>query len=160
EFLNGAPLPVTDVVINPADGAMYFVTGGRRTQSGLYRVTYVGKESTAPSPSPPAPLPSGAEGVHDSPLPPTGKGVHDSPLPSGEMGRGEGGTEARALRHKLEEFHGRQDPKAVETAWPFLGHEDRYIRFAARVAVEHQDPRGWLDRALKERNPTAALNGL
>jgi len=49
EFLNGAPLPVTDVVVNPKDGALYFTTGGRRTQSGLYRVTYVGKDSTAPS---------------------------------------------------------------------------------------------------------------
>ena len=29
------------------DGAMYFVTGGRRTQSGLYRVRYTGKESAS-----------------------------------------------------------------------------------------------------------------
>lgn len=29
---------------------MYFTIGGRRTQSGLYRVTYVGKESTSPPP--------------------------------------------------------------------------------------------------------------
>ena len=28
---------------------MYFLTGGRGTQSGLYRVTYVGNESTAPT---------------------------------------------------------------------------------------------------------------
>ena len=26
---------------------MYFTIGGRRVQSGLYRVTYTGKESTA-----------------------------------------------------------------------------------------------------------------
>ena len=50
EFLNGTPLPLTDIVINPKDGAMYFTIGGRRTKSGLYRVTYVGKESTAPLP--------------------------------------------------------------------------------------------------------------
>ncbi len=47
-FLSGAPLPVTDVVINPDDGAMYFTIGGRRVQSGLYRVTYVGDEDTSP----------------------------------------------------------------------------------------------------------------
>ena len=47
EFLSGAPLPLTDAIIHPQDGAMYFTIGGRRVQSGLYRVTYVGKESTA-----------------------------------------------------------------------------------------------------------------
>ncbi len=47
-FVQGKPLPVTDVVVNH-DGAFYFTIGGRRTQSGLYRVTYVGDESTAPA---------------------------------------------------------------------------------------------------------------
>ena len=47
EFLSGTPLPLTDVIINPVDGAMYFAIGGRRTQSGLYRVTYTGSEPTA-----------------------------------------------------------------------------------------------------------------
>lgn len=42
------PLNLTDVVIG-ADGAMYFTTGGRNTQAGLYRVTYTGSESTAPA---------------------------------------------------------------------------------------------------------------
>ncbi len=49
EFVSGSPLPLTDVVVNPVDGALYFTIGGRRTQSGLYRVTYVGKESTSPA---------------------------------------------------------------------------------------------------------------
>jgi len=40
EFVTGTPLPLTDVVINPKDGAMYFTIGGRKTKSGLYRVTY------------------------------------------------------------------------------------------------------------------------
>ncbi len=48
EFISGSPLPLTDSVIN-SDGAMYFAIGGRKTQSALYRVTYVGKESTAVS---------------------------------------------------------------------------------------------------------------
>src|SRR5262245_47901469 len=47
EFVAGTPLPLTDVVVNPEDGAMYFTIGGRNTQSGLYRVTYTGSESTA-----------------------------------------------------------------------------------------------------------------
>ncbi len=42
-FLRGKPLNVTDLDFGP-DGAMYFVTGGRKTKSGLYRVSYVGKD--------------------------------------------------------------------------------------------------------------------
>ena len=49
DFILGAPLPVTDLLIHPGDGAMYFAIGGRKVQSGLYRVTYAGAESTAPA---------------------------------------------------------------------------------------------------------------
>jgi putative heme-binding domain-containing protein len=124
EFLSGSPLPLTDVVVNPRDGALYFTIGGRVTQSGLYRVRYVGKDSTAPAKA------------------------------------DDRGARARALRHKLEALHGKADPKAVEIAWPYLGHEDRYIRYAARVAVEHQDPKTWQERALKETDPARALGAL
>jgi len=47
-FITGSPLPVTDAIIHPGDGAMYFTIGGRKVQSGIYRVTYTGKQSTAP----------------------------------------------------------------------------------------------------------------
>lgn len=48
ELVAGAGLPLTDAVVGP-DGAMYFATGGRRTGSTLWRVTYHGDESTAPA---------------------------------------------------------------------------------------------------------------
>ena len=51
EFVSGKPLPLTDAIIHPKDGAMYFTVGGRRSQSGLYRVVYTGPESTAPAPA-------------------------------------------------------------------------------------------------------------
>jgi putative heme-binding domain-containing protein len=124
EFLNGSPLPLTDIVINPSDGAMYFTIGGRRTKSGLYRVTYTGKKATAPSQG------------------------------------NDRGAEARAVRRRLEAFHGRQDPRAVGVAWPYLNHADRYIRSAARVTVEHQDPKTWQDRALSEPEPVRATQAL
>lgn len=114
EFITGAPLPVTDLMINPTDGAMYFAIGGRRVQSGLYRVTYVGKEDTSP--------------VDMTP--------HITPL--------------QKLRQSLEAFHGKADPKAVATAWPHLNHEDRFIRSAARVILEHQPVDQWADKALAE----------
>src|SRR5690606_17779731 len=44
EFVSGKPLPLTSVAINPHDGAMYFAIGGRRTQSGVYRIRYTGGE--------------------------------------------------------------------------------------------------------------------
>jgi putative heme-binding domain-containing protein len=47
EFVFGRPLPLTDVAV-ATDGAMYITIGGRGTQSGLYRITYSGTESTAP----------------------------------------------------------------------------------------------------------------
>ncbi len=47
-FISGVPLPLTDLVIHPEDGAMYFTIGGRRVQSGLYRVAYTGDEDTSP----------------------------------------------------------------------------------------------------------------
>jgi putative heme-binding domain-containing protein len=124
DFLSGTPLPLTDVVVNPKDGAIYFTIGGRKTQSGLYRVSYTGKESTRPSKGGPAPGP------------------------------------LNALRRRLEAFHGKPDAKAVETAWPYLSHSDRYVRSAARIAVEHQDPKTWQDRALKETDPAKALGAL
>jgi putative heme-binding domain-containing protein len=129
EFLSGSPLPLTDVVVNPKDGALYFTIGGRKTQSGLYRVIYAGKESTQRQREP------------------------------GLLAKGGPGP-LYVKRWQLETFHGHQDPKALETAWPYLGHKDRFIRFAARVAIEHQDPKTWQDRALKESDPAKALGAL
>lgn len=40
-FVSGRPLNVTDACVGP-DGALWFTTGGRGTQSGLYRVTWQG----------------------------------------------------------------------------------------------------------------------
>ena len=45
-FLKGRPLNVTGLEFGP-DGAMYFTTGGRRTQSGLYRVSVAASRQSA-----------------------------------------------------------------------------------------------------------------
>ena len=125
EFVTGAPLPITDAIIHPGDGAMYFTIGGRRVQSGLYRVTYVGNESTDPVPS-----------------------ASSTP------------NQATMTRHKLESFHGKQDPAAIAAAWPHLSAEDRFVRFAARTAVEHQPTKTWANRALTEPDPTKQVEAL
>ena len=52
------------------------------------------------------------------------------------------------------------DPaQAVAFAYPYLGHEDRFIRYAARVALEHQDVKLWQDRVLAERDPETLITG-
>jgi putative heme-binding domain-containing protein len=50
DFINGQPFPICDLIIDPHDGSMLMVVGGRGAQSALYRVTYVGSESTGPNP--------------------------------------------------------------------------------------------------------------
>ena len=69
EFVAGPGLPLTDAEIGK-DGAMYFMTGGRRTASALWRVTYTGSESTAPvkRDSAGSPLPELAEELLKAPL--------------------------------------------------------------------------------------------
>lgn len=119
EFVSCTPLPLTDVAIGP-DGAMYFTVGGRGAQSALYRVTYVGDESTAS-------------------------------VPSGH----EPGRVERSVRRQLEALHeaGKSNEDNVEFIWQHLGHDDRSIRYAARVALEFQEPTLWQKRVLTESYP-------
>ncbi len=121
-FATASPLAITDVIVHPGDGALYFATGGRKSQSGLYRVTYAGPESTA-----------AAEATNAE------------------------GAEARALRRSLEELYTDQSPDVIERAWPYLDHEDRFVRYAARIAIEHQPVDRWQAKALAERQPQSLL---
>lgn len=61
------------------------------------------------------------------------------------------------LRRSLEAFHGHQDPEAISAAWPHLNHEDRHVRFAARVAVEHQPVSTWRNLVFAEEDPARRL---
>jgi putative heme-binding domain-containing protein len=67
------------------------------------------------------------------------------------------GSEDRTLRHNLEAFDGHENAKAVDLAWPQLSSPDRFLRYAARIAIESQPIEQWKARALAETNPTAAL---
>jgi hypothetical protein len=66
---------------------------------------------------------------------------------------------AAALRRSLEAFHGKQDPQAVDRVAAFQ-QQDRYIRAAARTALEHQPLAEWQEKALSETNVTAQLEAL
>lgn len=67
---------------------------------------------------------------------------------------------ARELRHRLETFHGAAHPDAVETAWPHLASPDRFLRYAARVAVEWQPVASWKSRLETETRPQAVVTGV
>jgi putative heme-binding domain-containing protein len=60
----------------------------------------------------------------------------------------------RGLRLTLEEYHGREDDAALSVAWQHLGHEDVFIRHAARIAVESQPVATWRQRASAEKRST------
>ncbi|NHF60855.1 c-type cytochrome [Flavobacteriaceae bacterium TP-CH-4] len=51
----------------------------------------------------------------------------------------------RELRHRLEQFHTRKDAEAIPLAMEHLNHPDRFIRYAARVALEQQPIDTWKD---------------
>ena len=70
------------------------------------------------------------------------------------------GSDARDLRHKLEAFNVKADPAAVDFAWPHLNSPDRFIRYAARLAIERNPVAEWQAKALAEKQPEAALTAL
>jgi len=123
-FLEGRPFPVTDAVVG-LDGALYLTIGGRRVQSGLYRVRWSGAADAVAA------------------------------VPAVE-------PEARARRRALEELHGvaPADPAAAAAlALGELGAREPLVRHAARVALEHLDPRLWRAAVERETDPVAALAG-
>jgi len=123
EFLSGIPLPLTDGVIGP-DGNLYFMAGGRRLESDIYRVSYNGPEEAS------------------------AKTLVAAPNPQNE------------LRRKIEQYHNGPNKDALALAWPNLKNPDRFIRYAARIAVEHQPVAEWKDKALNEKDPITAVNAL
>ncbi|HEX3998990.1 MAG TPA: c-type cytochrome [Pirellulales bacterium] len=88
----------------------------------------------------------------------TGK-ENATPLPASEL-HDEAGSDARNLRHKLEAFNVKADPAAVDFAWPHLNSPDRFIRYAARLAIERNPVSEWQAKALAEQQPEAALTAL
>jgi len=116
EFISGSPLPLTDGVIGP-DGALYFLTGGRKLESDLYRVYFYDNKS-----------------------------INDKSFASTL-------TEAQKTRRKLETFHGDAQQGAIDFAWPYLRDNDRFIRYAARIAIENQPIAEWQNKVLIEKDP-------
>ena len=71
------------------------------------------------------------------------------------------GAAARTARHELEAAHRplADAAAAVTRALPALASPDRFTRYAARVALEHQPLETWLDAALAQADPRARIGG-
>jgi len=48
-LVSGPGMAVTDMVVNPVDGAMYFLIGGRKSRSAMFRVSWAGAEAESGS---------------------------------------------------------------------------------------------------------------
>ncbi len=125
-FIHGQPLNVTDVEFG-IDGAMYFVTGGRSTQSALYRVAYVGNATEASKPT------------------------------RQQTARQKHAQKSRTVRRRLENLLENDDPKSLEIAWPYLSSSDPSIRHIARVLLESQPIETWRDKATDEKDTNTLL---
>jgi len=123
EFLSGIPLPLTNGIVGN-DGALYFLTGGRRLESNLYRLSYIGEKPS-------------------------------EIIPSKTSKKGESD---RVLRKELETLHAQKTPNKISFILENLDHKDRFIRFSARVALEHQDPNLWLHVIEEKTTPVKTIN--
>jgi putative heme-binding domain-containing protein len=127
------PLAVTDIVVRPQDGALYFAVGGRQSESAVYRIVYSGDQSQQAEPT---------------------------TSPASTADELAAAKKARELRRALEARHRPADAADVEKIWPYLGSADRFVRFAARVALEHQPAKSWHRKAIAEPNPDLRLRAL
>lgn len=66
-------------------------------------------------------------------------------------------NDLRALRHQLESFHLKGEGADLKIIWENLNHEDRFIRYAARIALEHQNPKSWINRYNQEEDPVRLI---
>jgi putative heme-binding domain-containing protein len=135
-FVAGRPLNVTDLTFGP-DGAMYFVTGGRGTMSGLYRVSYPGGTLAITEPA------------------------KTTAEERRALRRRLEGLHAGSNQSSISEQNGPASPATrLALLWPHLSDPDPWIRHAARVALETQPLASWQERALAETNWDAGLTAL
>jgi putative heme-binding domain-containing protein len=71
------------------------------------------------------------------------------------------GTELRGLRRRIEALHAPAADPAAAVAFllPHLGHADRFIRYAARVALERQPVELWREAVLAAADPETLITG-
>jgi putative heme-binding domain-containing protein len=147
-FASAMPLGVTDMVVRPQDGALYFCVGGRNSESALYRIVWTGAGAAQALVAATPAIPPNA-GASTTPI--TGP-VTTPPALSP--------SESRTVRRTLEAYHAPISTNVIEKIWAQLSNPDRFISSAARVALEHQPISQWREQALAEPNADARILAL
>lgn len=75
----------------------------------------------------------------------------------GQLTAGDEAAQLRSLRHELESYHNRKAPEAIPQIWENLSHPDRFVRYAARIALEHQSVSVWKNRLAQETDSDRIL---
>ncbi|MFP6886891.1 MAG: c-type cytochrome, partial [Opitutales bacterium] len=70
------------------------------------------------------------------------------------------GLGSRDMRRLMENLQHSGDKADLARIWKNLGHEDRFIRNAARIALEHQPLDMWAKKALAEKDPQSLLSAI
>ncbi|MCA9175842.1 MAG: hypothetical protein KDB14_15255, partial [Planctomycetales bacterium] len=152
-FLRGRPLNVTDIAF--VGGDMLLITGGRKTQSDLYRIRHTGAESNAP-----ADAGGGGDGGDGGEL-----AVKETEQQQRRLAFGQ---RQRQLRRQLERLHQRpaaasetEQVRSIQSEiWPALADADPQVRYAARIALEWQRVSSWREAALAESHDVTAVTAL
>ena len=128
-FVRGRPFSVCDLDFT-SDGSMLVITGGRDTQSRLYRIRYAGPDVVRP--------------------------VDSQQM----LARANYSRDMREQRRLLESLCGQRGSTIVDRGWNYLSHPDPAIRSAARILLEHQPTSTWQNRVWNEQRPEFALPAL
>ncbi len=138
-FITGRPMPVTDMVWG-TDGAMYFITGGRGTQSGLYRVSAEKSAASTATLAATAATTAATTAANNAAC-----------------------DQLRLLRRSYEHDQHTLDAAEFSKRLPALllglDHADRFVQDAARVALEHQPIDSWRGALEKIASTRAKLAG-
>lgn len=69
-------------------------------------------------------------------------------------------AESRTLRKQIESYHNRPyRSEGADLMWQNLNHSDRFIRYAARLGLEHYVPKIWSGRLLIEKDTDRIIQG-
>lgn len=67
---------------------------------------------------------------------------------------------ARSKRLRLEQWHRPDAPPALKYIWPELSSNDRFIRYAARIALEHQPVASWKEKAFSASDNQTIISSM
>lgn len=132
DFLTRSGLPVTDLVAG-ADGALYFIVGGRGTTSSLYRVTYVDELNEPP---------------------PQQQIAATDKFTDLQSFRRQ--LETTHQQESAENLSAEEIRRLVAA----LSSSDRHVRYAARIGLEHQPASLWREQVLQNSEVTGAIEGV